>query len=114
MRVINLEAGMPTSDAAMTLLNNRIYAERASGAGAVKIIHGYGSTGKGGAIRKVCRQKLLEYRRRGIIKDICPGEKFGPFDEEGRRLSQKYPEVRSDADWGRANPGVTIVLFKQV
>ena len=32
MRTINIEAGMPSSQQAMTTLNNRIYAERASGA----------------------------------------------------------------------------------
>ena len=112
MRTINLEAGMPTSDQAMITLNNRIYAERASGARCVKIIHGYGSTGRGGAIRKACRQKLLEYRRRGVIKNQCYGEKLGPFSEEGRKFAEICPEIRGDIDWGRENPGVTVVLFK--
>ncbi len=103
---------MPSSQEAMNTLNNRIYAERATGVKCVKIIHGYGSTGRGGAIRKACRQKLLEYKRRGMIKDMCAGEKFGPFEEEGRRVAGKYPEVRSDSDWGRMNDGVTIVFFK--
>ena len=112
MRTINLEAGMPTSLDAMNTLNNRIYAERASGAACVKIIHGYGSTGRGGAIRKACRQKLLEYRRRGIIKGMIAGEKLGPFNEEGRRAADSHPEIRSDIDWGRENNGITIVFFK--
>lgn len=112
MRTINLEAGMPTSIDAMNTLNNRIYAERASGASCVKIIHGYGSTGKGGVIRKDCRMKLTEYRRRGVIKGMIFGEKLGPFDEEGRRAAASHPELRSDIDWGRDNPGITIVFFK--
>ena len=112
MKTINIEAGMPNSQEAMTTLNNRIYAERATGVRCVKIIHGYGSTGKGGTIRVVCRQKLLEYRRRGVIKDICPGENLGPFSEEGRRFAEKCPEIRKDIDWGRDNNGITVVLFK--
>ena len=112
MRTINLEAGMPSSQDAMNTLNNRIYAERATGARCVKIIHGYGSTGRGGIIRKECRRKLLEYKVRHVIKQICPGEKFGPFSEEGRSLSAACPEVRKDIDWGRDNPGITIVMFK--
>ena len=112
MRTINLENGMPSSLEAMTTLNNRIYAERATGARCVKIIHGYGSTGHGGSIRKACRQKLLEYRRRRVIRDLCAGEKLGPFCEEGRRFAEVCPEIRSDIDWGRENPGITIVLFK--
>lgn len=112
MQTINLESGMPNTLDAMANLNNRIYAVRASGTRAAKIIHGYGSTGKGGAIRKSCRHKLLEYRRRGVIKDLCAGEKLGPFSEEGRRFAEKFPEVRKDIDWGRMNEGITIVLFK--
>ncbi|MBR1796903.1 MAG: Smr/MutS family protein [Clostridiales bacterium] len=112
MQIINLEAGMPSTIDAMTTLNNRLYAVRATGVRTVKIIHGYGSTGRGGTIRKACRQKLLEYRRRHVIKDLCAGERFGPFDEEGRRLAALCPEVRSDSDWGRHNDGVTVVLFK--
>lgn len=112
MKIINLEDGRPSTIDAMTTLNNRIYAVRASGVRMAKIIHGYGSTGHGGTIRKECRHKLLEYRRRGVIKDLCAGEKFGPFDEEGRRVAAFAPEVRSDTDWGRANAGITIIFFK--
>ena len=112
MQTINLETGMPNSQDALNTLNNRIYAVRASGARMVKIIHGYGSTGRGGTIRKVRRQKLLEYRRMHVIKDLCPGEKFGPFDEEGRRFAERCPEARKDIDWGRHNDGITVVLFK--
>ncbi len=112
MQIINLENGMPNTVDAMNTLNNRIYAVRASGARFVKIIHGYGSTGRGGAIRKACRQKLLEYRRKHIIKDLCAGEKLGPFEEEGRQFAARYPEIRSDIDWGRHNDGITIVVFK--
>ncbi len=112
MRTINIEIGMPNSEDAMNTLNNRIYSERASRARCVKIIHGYGSTGKGGILKKACRQKLMGYRRSGIIKAYCPGENFGPFSEEGRKLVELCPELKNDLDWGRENPGVTIVLFR--
>lgn len=112
MKTINLEAGMPTAQAAMNTLNNRLYAERATGARCVKIIHGYGSTGKGGAIKAACRQKLNEYMRRGVIKDMCAGEDLGPFSEDARRIAAACPEIRRDIDWGLENNGITIVLFK--
>ena len=111
MRTINIEAGMPSPQQAMTTLKNRIYAKRASGAKCAKIIHGYGSTGKGGTIRIVCRQKLLEYRKRGLIKDFCAGEDLGPFSEDGRRFAEKCPEIRRDSDWGMNNNGITVVMF---
>ena len=112
MRTINLEAGMPSSQDAMNTLNNRIYAERATGARCVKIIHGYGSTGKGGAIKSACLSELRGYKRRGLIKDFCPGDKFGPFSEDGRRMVAAFPELNRDRDWARMNDGITVVLFK--
>lgn len=112
MHIINLESGMPDTASALSRLNNRIYAERATRVRVVKIIHGYGSSGKGGAIRSSCRMKLRDYKRMGIIKGFCPGENFGPFSSEGRDIASICPEVRSDSDWGRQNDGVTIVLFR--
>ena len=53
MKVVNLENGSPTASQAMDRLTNELYRLRASGIPYVKIIHGYGSSGKGGAIKKL-------------------------------------------------------------
>ena len=45
MEEINIEYGMPTADVAMPLLSERLRSLKKSGVKAVKIIHGYGSTG---------------------------------------------------------------------
>ena len=47
MLEFNLEAGMPTADQAVRRLNTILYAQRAMRTKAFKIIHGYGSSGKG-------------------------------------------------------------------
>ena len=112
MRVINLESGLPTSEMAMSRLNNQIFLVRSSRVSAAKIIHGYGSSGKGGVIKAATLRQLRQYKQRGVIKDFCPGEKFGPFSEEGRRVVARLPELRKDSDWARSNDGVTIILFK--
>ncbi len=112
MRVINLEQGYPTASQAMVKLNNQIYAVRASGVRECKIIHGYGSSGSGGAIKSACLMELRSYKRKGIIKEFCPGDKFGPFNSEGRAMTAINPQLSKDVDWGRNNDGVTIVLFK--
>jgi len=112
MHIINLEQGMPDVNTAMSRLNNRLYAERAMRVRCVKLIHGYGSTGRGGSIKSSCRLKLRDYKRQGVIKAFCAGEQFGPFSNEGRELAALCPEVRSDSDWGRHNDGITVVLFR--
>ncbi len=112
MKQIDLEAGMPDVSSAMSRLNNQIYAVRATGVRECKIIHGYGSSGKGGAIKSACLMELRGYKRRGIIKEFCPGEKFGPFSEEGRRMTAAMPTLNRDRDWGRSNDGITVILFR--
>lgn len=112
MQSINLEVGLPDVMTAMNRLNNAIYAARATGAREVKVIHGYGSTGKGGAIKSACLRELRNYKTRRIIIDYCPGDKFGPFTEDGRRLVARDPNLKRDVDWARNNDGITIVVFK--
>lgn len=112
MRVINLENGMPDAATAMSRLGNQIFLVRSSGCAYAKIVHGYGSSGKGGAIKSACLRELLGYKKRRIIKDFCPGEKFGPFSEEGRRIVALHPEIKKDIDWARSNDGISIIVYK--
>lgn len=51
VRILNIEAGMPTIEQARQILISELKQARHSGLSAVKVIHGYGSTGKGGALR---------------------------------------------------------------
>src|SRR5208283_5209754 len=48
MKTLNIEAGMPTVEEARQILLAELKQAKQRGVAAVKIIHGYGSTGKGG------------------------------------------------------------------
>lgn len=48
-QIVNLEAGMPTVDMARTHLNMTLRSAKANRVKVLKLIHGYGSSGKGGA-----------------------------------------------------------------
>ena len=52
MEIINIEQGHPTVQQAMVKLQNGIYRVRATGQPMAKIVHGYGSSGTGGAIKQ--------------------------------------------------------------
>jgi DNA-nicking Smr family endonuclease len=54
--LINLEHGRPKVESAMMKLRLELATLRRIGVRTVKIIHGYGSTGNGGAIRQTTRQ----------------------------------------------------------
>ena len=77
----------------------------------LKIIHGYGSGGKGGAIRQDARQLLEAKKRSGEIRGFVGGEDFSPFSAEARKILDLFPELSKDHDFSRGNDGITIVLL---
>lgn len=108
---LNLEAGMPTVGAARQRLTQGLRTARAQGVQAVKIIHGYGSTGKGGAIRKDVQGYLAAQKRAGKLREVVPGDQFTPFEAAARNAIALCPELTRDADYVRYNSGITIVLL---
>ena len=75
----------------------------------VKIIHGYGSGGKGGATRELVRN--WAFRHRGRFRGLFHGEDYtlhSPATLELRKEIGQYP----DSDLTMANPGITIIWVK--
>lgn len=110
LTIINLEAGMPTVETARQKLEQAIRTARARRTAALKIIHGYGSSGKGGAIKRDVQQVLARKQRAGEIRGYVAGENFSPFDASARMIIDKCPELRRDNDYSNGNDGITIVL----
>ena len=59
----------------------------------VKVIHGYGSTGKGGAIRTAIREQMAEWQRAGKVLRVVPGENWSIFDAASQDLRQQQYRV---------------------
>lgn len=112
MKTINLETGLPTAKQAMDRLTNELYKIRAQGVPYAKVIHGYGSSGKGGVIKSELKRHIPVLRQRRLITGFIPGEDFGPFSASGRSAVDRFRELRTDSDWGRNNDGITILLLK--
>ena len=108
---VNLELGRPSADEALRRLEHELVAKRHLRAKAMKIIHGYGSSGKGGRIRTASRKYLRAAQEQGRIYAVLPGERLTIFDEEARRLMARCPALRDDCDRERYNCGVTFVIF---
>lgn len=108
---VNLELGRPSADEALRRLEHELAAKRHLRAKAMKIIHGYGSSGKGGRIRTASRKYLRAAQEQGRIYAVLPGERLAIFDEEARRLMARCPALRDDCDRERYNCGVTFVIF---
>lgn len=58
MKTINIELEMPTVDEARRRLIEELKRAKAEGYYVIKLIHGYGSTGAGGALRHSLRSSL--------------------------------------------------------
>ena len=102
---------MPAVDDAIRRITYNIKTASALGVSAIKIIHGYGSSGKGGAIRVEARKYLDRQKSLGFIKYYIKGEDFSIFDETTRNSFAICDSLRQDSDIERHNNGITIVIL---
>ena len=94
-KTVNLEQNLPLASEASVRLSQEIRLAKCSRCRALKVIHGYGSSGKGGALKTAC-QKLCTERQRS---------------DAGRKAIEICPQLKTDVDFGRQNDGITIILF---
>ena len=111
IKTVNLKLNMPTADQAIKRLTFEIADGKKLGYDALKLIHGYGSSGTGGKIRVEARRYLDRQQALRRIKLYVPGESFSIFEESSRKLLGVCQELRSDPDLERHNNGVTFVVL---
>jgi hypothetical protein len=111
VRIVNLEEGLPTVDRAHVRLQDELQRARQQQLHALKLIHGYGSKGVGGAIRIAIQATLARRVKEGVIRAFIPGEDFRISDEVTWELLRRFPELKQDRDLGRGNKGITLVVF---
>lgn len=111
IKTLNIEVGLPTVEEARHILIAELKLAKQSALLAVKVIHGYGSTGKGGALRGALRTSLLRRKKEGLVTRVIFGEKWSVFEEDARYAIERCPELRDDRDLNRSNEGVTIALL---
>jgi hypothetical protein len=108
---VNIKMDMPSASVAVDRVREQIKIARKLNFRAVKIIHGYGSTGRGGKIRTVVRTFLGQETDAGCIRGFITGEDFSIFDERTRRAFLSCGGLRKDRDLDRHNNGITIILL---
>lgn len=111
MREFDVHLGQPTVDVALRLLDNALRQYRTAEP-CVKIIHGYGSSGLGGAIRQAVRQALAERQSKGVIKAYIPGEAFIQPMGYADLIHHYKTLLHGDVDAKRGNDGITFVFFR--
>jgi len=109
VKEINIERGSPTVDTAVGNLVNGLSTAKRAGFKAVVLIHGYGSSGTGGAIKAAAKEKLKDRALSGIIKDAVGGE---DWLNHSRDFMGICPQLTDYSRYVEGNRGVTVILLK--
>jgi len=111
IKTVNLEEGMPTVEQARLRMEHELHLARQSGYQAVKLIHGYGSSGVGGALRTELQKALRRAAQASAIRAFIAGEDWRVSDEATWELLKRFPEWKQDSDFGRNNLGISVVVL---
>ena len=111
LRTYNLESGYPSVPQALAGLDSELRACRSQGVTVLKLIHGYGSTGVGGDLRIAIQAQLRRMIDARAIQRCIFGENWRKADSASWELVKRFPELKKDADFGRCNRGITIVVL---
>ena len=109
-KTINLKLDNPTVAIALANIETEINTCRLEGIKVLKIIHGYGSHGTGGEIKRALAHWLRINKRKKFIRDYITGETF-PTSDKSKIFKDICPEIMGDTELYYANPGVTIILI---
>ncbi len=110
-RRINLEQGKPIVEIAMRRLSTEIQCARNENVHILTLIHGYGSSGKGGAIRRECRKTLDYMQGKREITEYIIGEEFTRRLGPVKTLLRRFPQLEKDKNLNRNNKGITLVVL---
>jgi hypothetical protein len=108
MKSYNLKSDMPSVALAMDRIKVILKYEKSK---AIKIVHGYGSTGVGGDIKIAIRKYLNELLMQNQIKAYIPGEAFGHLLGFDYIIKTYENLLKTDSDYKRPNEGITYIII---
>ena len=109
LRTINIKENSATVDYALAVVEIEIESAKREGLTAIKVLHGYGSHGRGGAIKKALNEKLRQWKNGKFIIDYFGGDKWNMFDKDTLKILQLDKTIFNDEDMNKSNPGITII-----
>ena len=114
IRRINIKDDHPPVDIAIARAVNEIECSRLNKETFLKIIHGYGSGGVGGEIKKQLEIELNNLRKDKKIFDFIKGENFSKTHPLYERLVDTAPELILDSDLAGLNSGITLIIIRKI
>ncbi len=107
---IDLKRENATVDYALALVEIAIENNKSYGQSIIKVLHGYGSHGRGGAIIVQLRRRLRSLKKSGKIRDYFSGDQWNVFNDKTFELLQQDKSLLEDEDLNKNNPGITIIV----
>ena len=77
----------------------------------LKVIHGYGSSGNGGEIKKNLPYFLHNLKAKTKISDWAANSKFSPLSAKYKKYTKIFPALVLDSDLKNLNPGITLIFI---
>ena len=111
VKELNIKQDFPPADVAVANLEMEIEALFNTEYGAVKVIHGYGSHGKGGEIKRQLRLRLKQLKAQKKILDFVEGERWGQQAVEKFNVAVDFPDLVLKNDINCYNNGITIIFL---
>ena len=111
LRLLNLKEYNPTVEQAIALIQIEIEGCKKSDVSAIKVLHGYGSHGVGGAIFLELKRLLPSWKKQKYICDYIYGSQWNMFNEATVNLLNKDKSI-IDEEINHSNPGITIIVLK--
>lgn len=106
---VNIKEDLPTVEVALERVKSSLV--QGSSFKAVKIVHGYGSSGRGGVIKDELHLLLSRMLMRSEITGWIPGEEFSGDFSDTLYLLKNFPFLEKDSDHRKRNKGITVIVL---
>ena len=111
---INLEFNMPTVDEALDRFDDHLRVILSAGFKVVKVIHGHGSSGVGGKIRRSIRDAMEHNRWGHIIREVYHGEELVQGRDGLSQLQKNHPRLSKELSRDVfGNSGITLLIMEK-
>lgn len=107
----NIEKGKPLAQEALEKLEKEIRKHSNLGVKALKIIHGYGSSGQGGVIREKVIKRLKIKKQNGTIKHFYNCDFLSKDIDDFQLVVKLCPDIKNAVKKDRKNKGVTYIVL---
>ncbi|MBU6468575.1 MAG: Smr/MutS family protein [Betaproteobacteria bacterium] len=108
---VDLEKGMPTVEEAISYFQQYLFRSEELGVRALLVLHGYGSSGEGGRIRRRFRELLESNEWANRIDEFVYGETAHHL--KSLKLSATLKKELEKERFS-SNPGCTLLLLKHI